>query len=118
MLGSIRGAIRIHFAIDLYENLGQRRSPLRVWTRSGADSRSGWSAGACEINCQKLKILLAMTIDSDTYSDTGVSQGTVSRGYVGKNLSICLCFERLLRSALWGDGLPFQRVGGECAGFA
>jgi hypothetical protein len=52
------------------------------------------------MNCQKLKILLAMTIDADTNNDSGVSQGSVSRSYVGKSPSVYLCFERRLRSAL------------------
>jgi hypothetical protein len=101
---------------------------MKIWDSVGARFEFGQGVGQtldrvgrpvlAKINCQKLKILLAMTIDSDSYGDSGVSPGTVSRSYVGKNLSICLCFERLLRSALRGDGLPFRRVGGERAGFA
>jgi hypothetical protein len=69
------------------------------------------------MNCQKLKILLVMTIDADTNNDSGVSQGSVSRNYVGKSPSVYLCFERRLRSALRSDRLPFRRVGGERAVF-
>ena len=60
-----------------------------------------------------------MAIDSDT-NQRGESRGLIRRSYesVGKNPSVYSYFERLLRPALRGHGLPFQRVGGECAGFA
>jgi hypothetical protein len=64
------------------------------------------------------KKLLAMTIDSDTNEGRRIA-GSISRSYgVGENPSVYSYFERLFRPALRGDGLPFQRVGGECASFA
>ena len=49
-----------------------------------------------------------MAIDSDTNAD----------GKNGRNPSVYSDFEWLFRPALRGHGLSFQRVGGECAGFA
>jgi hypothetical protein len=64
------------------------------------------------------KKLLAMTIDSDT-NKGGASRGTISRNCENAwNHSVYSAFERLFRAALWGEDLPFQRVGGACAGFA
>ena len=59
-----------------------------------------------------------MTIDSDTKRG-GASRGSISRNCEkGWSHSVYFAFELLLRSALRGHGLPFHRVGGECAGFA
>ena len=59
-----------------------------------------------------------MTIDADT-NQGDASRAAVSRTYENdRNPSVYLYFEQLFRPALRGDGLPFQRVGGECAGFA
>jgi hypothetical protein len=65
------------------------------------------------------EILLAMTIDSDI-KDGGASRGSISPNYenLGKNPSVYPYYERLFGPALRGYGLPFQRVGDECAGFA
>ena len=65
------------------------------------------------------KKLLAMKIDSDRSDGDGASQGTISRTYENYYIhSLYSALERFFGSALWGRGLPFQRVGGECAGFA
>jgi hypothetical protein len=68
----------------------------------------------------KLKNLLAMKIRPDTNDGGGASRGSINRSYegVGKNPSLCPYFERPLLAAMRGHGLPFQRIGGECAGFA
>ena len=59
-----------------------------------------------------------MAIDSDT-NQGGASRAAISRNYENdRNPSVYSYFERRFRSALRGHGLPFQRVGGECAGFA
>jgi hypothetical protein len=64
------------------------------------------------------KNLLAMAIDSDT-NKGGASGGSISRNCENAwSHSVYSAFERLLRPALLGHGLPIQRVGGECAGFA
>jgi hypothetical protein len=76
--------------------------------------------GGLEINCPNSEISLAMTIGSDMNSSCGGSRGSIRRNYegVGENLTVYSYFERLFRPALRGDGLPFQWVGGERAGFA
>jgi hypothetical protein len=59
-----------------------------------------------------------MRIGSDSYDRGGLSPGSVSRGYVGKNPFVYPFFEWLFRFTVRGDGLPVRRIGGECAGFA
>jgi hypothetical protein len=79
----------------------------------------------CEINGpnkkndnKKIKRLLAMAIDSAT-NKSGASRGSISRNCENAwSHSVYSAFERFFRPALRGDGLPFQRHGGECAGFA
>jgi hypothetical protein len=66
----------------------------------------------------KQKNLLAMIFLADRNDGGGVSPGSISRSYVGKNPSIYPYLERSVRPALRGDRLPFRRVGVECAGFA
>jgi hypothetical protein len=67
---------------------------------------------------KKFKKLLAMTIDSDT-NQGGASRRAISRTHENdRNPSFYSYFERFLRPALRGDGLPVQRDGGKCAGFA
>jgi hypothetical protein len=57
-----------------------------------------------------------MTIDSDT-NKGGASRGTISRNCENAwSHTVYSAFERLFRAALWGDDLPFRRVGGERAG--
>lgn len=62
----------------------------------------------------KQKSLLAMTINSDRNHGSGVSPGSTRRNYEGVgNPSFYLYFERVVRPALRGDGLPVQRNAGE-----
>jgi hypothetical protein len=62
----------------------------------------------------KQKDLLAMTIESDTGDGCGVSRGSISRNYESVGiLSVYPYFKWLLRSALRGHRLPFQRDSGE-----
>jgi hypothetical protein len=57
-----------------------------------------------------------MAIDSDT-NQGGASRAANSHPYENdRNPSVYSYFERFFRPALWGHGLLFQRVGGECAG--
>jgi len=126
--------IRIYFASDLDRNLEARRSQIRErvsqWPelvdKRGGDS--GWVyrrvLGKINgpnrenkiINKNKLKMLLAMTIDSGT-NQGGASRAAISRTYENDRItSVYSYFERRFRPVLLGHGLPFQRVGGECAG--
>jgi hypothetical protein len=69
-----------------------------------------------EAKTDGLKNLLAMTIDSD------INEGGESRGSISRNCenawghSVYSAFERFFCLALRGHSLPFQWVGGECAG--
>jgi len=59
-----------------------------------------------------------MAIDSDM-EEGRASRGSISRNCENdRNPSVYSDFERLFRPALRGHGLPFRRVGGECAVFA
>jgi hypothetical protein len=117
--------IRTYFAGDLYENLETRRSQIREfaserhsWTRVGGRFWIGFIDGCLRNKWSEQKNLLAMTIDSDT-NKSGASRGTISRNCENsRNPTVYAGFERFFRPALWSYGLPFQRVGGKCAGFA
>lgn len=84
----------------------------------GGDSGWGLIEGCVRSNWPEQKKLLAMTIGSDM-NEHGASRGSISRNCENTwSHSVYAAFERLSRPALRGGGLPFQRVGGECAGFA
>ena len=57
--------------------------------------------------CPEQRNLLVMAIDSATKAEHEIRGSVCDRD-----------FDRLFRPALRGHGLPFRRVGGECASFA
>jgi len=59
-----------------------------------------------------------MAIDSDTNEHGVFTIAAYRSSRCDRNSSVYSDFERLFRPALRGHGLPVQRVGGECAGFA
>jgi len=117
--------IRAYFARDLYRNLEGRHSQIREFANArGTPDKIGrildgaYRRGACENKWPQQKNLLAMTIDSDR-KEHGASRGTISRSCENACChSVYSALERLFRSAVRGHGLPFQRLGGECTGFA
>src|SRR5215470_19790318 len=70
-------------------------------------SRNKWPEG------QKF---VAVPIDSDMNSGSGVSRGPISRGYESMgNFCTYSCFERLFLAALRGHGVQFRRHTAKCA---
>ena len=108
-------AIRVYSASDLYRNPQRPRSgwpslAMRETDRQqyGRDSGSRFIVGCCvQKKSPEQKILLAMTIDSDT-NKGGASRGTISRSCENAwNHSVYSAFERVFRLAFRRHGLPF-----------
>jgi hypothetical protein len=99
--------IRTYFASNSYENPGAVGARFVGFT-TARKTQIGLSAGAYEINCQKQKILVAMTIKSDTKNSCGVSPGSISRNYEGVgDFSVYPYFGLFLQPALRGYRVQF-----------
>ena len=96
-----------------YQNLEQRRSQFRNFGKGQGRFWMDPVGGGLKINCQNRKILLAMRIKFDRNHDGGGPLGPVSRNYVGKNSLVCTHFEWVVRPALRGCCLSFQRNSGK-----
>jgi hypothetical protein len=87
---------------NLFFRLTQRRN-LKRGTESG----------------KKLEKVLTRSINSNTNDGGGESRGPISRNCEkDRDASACAHFVQLCLCTLSGQGLPFQRIGGERAGFA